>query len=73
MSTPRVAYRGKLRRQADGTFAGEMRCVISGWLMTIIATVREDAAGKFFALETVLGETPEALRLPGEDAMRRSA
>lgn len=66
----KIAHRGELRRQPDGSYVGQLTCLISGWTMTISASVREDGKGKFFALETVLGPTPEMLRLPGEDEMR---
>ncbi len=70
MTEHRIAHRGTIRRQPDGTFAGQLTCLVSGWPMTITATVQEDARGKFFALETILGPTPEMLRLPGEDKWR---
>ena len=56
---------GLLRRQADGTYTGELRDRFGyGWSLT--ATVAEDGQGKHFALVWDLVHVPKEYRLPGD-------
>lgn len=63
-TSPRIAYRGTLKRGVSpDTIEGEIRCTITGWQIKL--TGRRIDGG--YVLEGVLGETPEAFRVPGVD------
>jgi len=56
---------GTLRRQADGSYAGELRDRFGyGWALS--GRVAEDAQGKHFELIWDLMHVPEQWRLPGD-------
>lgn len=56
---------GTLRRQPDGSYAGELRDRFGyGWNLS--ATIAEDGQGKHFALTWDMVHVPEQWRLPGD-------
>jgi hypothetical protein len=61
-------YRGRLVRNDDGTLSWSTTDL---WGWVIEGTATKDPAGGYEMTGT-LGPTPEALRLPDENAMRES-